>query len=271
MRVSSLVFGTAVATVALCVSACRVSVETKTRFIVDSGPDTVRTDTAAWNGEKISINVAGVGISVNGGVTVTADPNVETVTATARFLAMSFDKPDADLSIADAKQTFTLGRANGEIAIACGHGATHGDSNSGESGCELVEVRVPTTGPNGEKLAVKALSGNGTLTLQLSAASIASVEANSNGGEINADLPATLGGTISLVSEKDDIALKLPAAFAADEVVLQADADKIALGPFADIKNGIGAGGRGAVGTGLASLKLTAKEFAGSTGQITLR
>ena len=101
---------------------------------------------------------------------------------------------------------------------------------------------------------------------------VSNIGANSNGGDTNADLPATKGANISLVSEKaDDIAAKLPAEFAADEVILQADADKIALGPFTDIKEGAGAGGRGTAGTGLASLKLTSKEFAGSTGQITLR
>ena len=47
--------------------------------------------------------------------------------------------------------------------------------------------------------------------------------------------------------------------------------DAIALGPFTDIKNGAGAGGRGEAGMGLKSLKLTSKEFAGSTGQITLQ
>ena len=67
--------------------------------------------------------------------------------------------------------------------------------------------------------------------------------------------------------------MKLPADFAADEIILQADEDKIELGPFTDIKNGAGAGGRGTAGAGLASLKITSKKFAdtGSTGKITLR
>ena len=81
-----------------------------------------------------------------------------------------------------------------------------------------------------------------------------------------------MGANISLVGEQgDDISVKLPSDFAADEVILQADADKITLGPFTDIKEGAGAGGRGQAGSGLASLKLTSKEFAGSTGEITLR
>jgi hypothetical protein len=270
MRLSSVLFGTVVASVLACVSGCRVSVETKTRFTLDTGPSTVKEDTADWAGQRIVIDIQGVGASVNGGVKVTADPNVKKVTASTRFLAMAFEKADADQSIEDAKATYALTSTADEIKIVCGHGQKHGSSEAGESGCELVEVRIPA-GADAKKVDVKVLSGNGTLTLQLAAATISNVAANSNGADINADLPATLGGTISLVSEKDDIAVKLPADFAADEVILQADSDKIVLGPFTDIKNGPGAGGRGTAGTGLASLKLTAKEFAGSTGTITLR
>ena len=76
---------------------------------------------------------------------------------------------------------------------------------------------------------------------------------------------------ILFVAEKaDDITVTMPASWAADEVILQADADKIQ-NAFSDAKLGAGAGGRGEPGTGLASLKLTSKEFAGSTGTITLR
>jgi hypothetical protein len=88
---------------------------------------------------------------------------------------------------------------------------------------------------------------------------------------IDADLPATKGGTIELVAEQDDITATLPSDFAADEVILSADAASIDTGPFSDIKNGSGAGGRGTAGTGLKLLHLTAKEFAGSTGKITLQ
>lgn len=271
-RVSSLVFGTVVASIVACVSGCQVqaSIKTKTRFVEQN---IVKEDTADWDGGPISIKIEGVGVSLNGGVSVVADPNATKVKATARFLALAFEdeKANADLSIVEAKNTFTLTNngASG-ISVACGHGGSHGSSNAGESGCEKVDIVVPT-GTDAQKLNIKVLSGSGTLTLQLSAAIASNIEANAAGADTNADLPATQGATISLVSESSDIAAKLPANFAADEIILQADADKLVLGPFTDIKNGAGLGGRGTAGTGLASLKLTAKSFAGSTGTITLQ
>ncbi|MBN9165799.1 MAG: hypothetical protein BGO98_46060 [Myxococcales bacterium 68-20] len=272
-RVSSLVFGTVAVGIVASVMGCQVqasvTAKPKTRFVETN---VVREDTADWDGSPIQIDIKGVGISLNGGVSVTADPNATKVKATARMLAMALaeEKESADASITEAKTTFTLSNSGSGITVACGHGGSHGSSNGGESGCEHVEIVVPA-GSADKKLDLKVLSGNGTLTLQLSAATLGSLGANSNGGLTNADLPATQGATISLVSESDDISAKLPADFAADEVILQADADKIEVGPFTDIKNGAGAGGRGTAGTGLASLKLTAKEFAGSTGTITLR
>lgn len=270
-RVSSLVFGTVAVGIVASVMGCQVeaSIKTKTRYVENN---VVREDTADWDGNPISIKIEGVGVSLNGGVTVTADPNATKVRATARMLAMAFaeEKANADLSITEAKNTFTLTNSGSGINVSCAHGGSHGSSNGGESGCELVEIVVPA-GSADKKLDLKVLSGSGTLTLQLSAATLGTLGANSNGGTTNADLPATQGATISLVSESDDVIAKLPSDFAADEVILQADADKIDLGPFSDIKNGAGAGGRGVAGAGLASLKITAKEFAGSTGTITLR
>lgn len=272
-RVSSLVFGTVVVGMMASVTACQVqaSIKTKTRYVE---PNVVKEDTAPWDGKKpITIKIEGVGLSVNGGVSVISDPNVTNVKATARMLAMAFaeEKQNADLSIAEAKDTFSLTNDGSGITVSCGHGGSHGSSNGGESGCEHVEVVVPA-GTTDNPLELTVLSGNGTLALRLSNATIKNLGTNS-GGDTDAQLPATKGASISLVSENaDDIAVNLPSDFAADEVILQAAADKIQLGPFTDIKNGAGAGGRGTAGTGLVSLKLTSKEFAGSgsTGTITL-
>ena len=268
-RVSSIVLGTIVTALFVGTSGCRVSVETKSRY---TEPNVAKEDSADWAGEPIDVNIQGVGVSVNGGVTVTADPSAKRVRATARMLAMAFEgeKSNADLSLTEAKATFTVSRSGSGVSVACGHGGSHGSSTAGESGCELVEIVVPA-GTAAQPLSLTVRSGSGTLTLALSGATINTISANSNGGLTTADLPATKGGSISLVSESDDIEARLPSNFAADEVILQADAGSINLGPFSDIKNGAGLGGRGTKGMGLASLKLTAKEFAGSTGTITLR
>lgn len=263
IRVSA-VLGAVVAFAALS-AGCRVSVETKSRFVEDN---ITVTDTADWAGQKIVINADGVGVSVNGGLEVIADASVTKVTATSRFLAMAFDKPDADQSIVDAKGTFKITNTASQITIACGHGGSHGSSNAGESGCEKMVVRVPT-GTDTQKLDIKALSGNGSVILSFGNAVASNIESNGQ-GDIDATLPATTGATISIVAEKaDDIVGRLPAGFAADDIQLVADTDKIT-NSFTDAKVGAGAGGRGTAGTGLKSLKLASKEFAGSTGAVQL-
>src|SRR4051794_33757781 len=108
MRVANFVVSAVAFGVLACVSGCQVSAETKTRFTVTSGDDTVREDANAWTGEAIDIEIQGVGLAVNGGVKVIADPAATKVSATARFLAMATEKDDADQSIADVVPTYTL-------------------------------------------------------------------------------------------------------------------------------------------------------------------
>ena len=176
-RVSSVSFGCVVVAMAIGSGGCTISAQTKDRF---TEANYILTDTQAWAGESISINIQGVPIAENGGVTVIADPNLAggLMTANARLLAManSDDKPSADQSIADAKATFcAFSRTTaGEIDIACGHGSSHGSSDGGQSGCELVEIHVPI-GSATQKVNLKVLSGNGTMTLTLNAATIGTV------------------------------------------------------------------------------------------------
>jgi hypothetical protein len=247
------------------IAGCQVSVKTKTRY---TETNVTKEDTATWNGEAININIQGVGVAVNGGVNVVVDPSATKVKATANFLATSFQKSDADLSLGEAKNTFNVATSNGTTTVECGHGSTHGDSNGGESGCELVTITIPP-GSAQQPLKLQVLGGNGTMTLTLKGAVVENVGAN-NKGDINAELPSTKGGNISLVCEQaDDITATMPTDWAADQVVLNADQDKIA--NTTDAKVGAGAGGRGVAGTGLKALTLTSKSFAGSTGHITLR
>jgi hypothetical protein len=271
IRVSSVFFGALVAVVAS-TAGCKVSVETKTRYTVE---DVTVTDTQPWNGEAITINIEGVGAAVNGGVNVTTDPGTSLITAKARVLAMAFSdhKADADLSIADVKEGFKITHDGNNITLHCPHGGTHGDSDSGSSGCEKVNVIIPA-GTADKKLAVKVLSGNGGMVLQMSNATITSIEANSNGADssINSDLPATAGGSISLVSNQgDDVTAKLPSDFSADSIQLVADQGKVGVGPFTDITSFDGTKGRGTPGAGLKVLKLTSISFAGESGQVDLQ
>lgn len=227
----------------------------KARFIEENV-----VESADWDGSPISIQLDGVAVAINGGVRVTADPNATTITAKARLLAMAADRApaDADLTIADVKAAFVVSSNR----VVCGHGGSHGSSRAEDSGCEHVDIVVPA-GTDAKRLSVTMTSANGIMTLALASAVIGTITASGN-GDIDADVPATKGGKIALVADlAGDITVKLPADFAADTVVLESDT--VERGPFSDI-----AGGRGAKGTGLSSLELRSKAFAGGTGGITL-
>ena len=266
VRPIGVLFGGVVAILAF-TAGCRVTVETKNRFVEEN----VQAEKVDWTGvEQIDINIDGVGVAVNGGVDVEAVQGGKTVEASARMLAMAFanDKSLADQSIIEAKATFKITKAGSTISVRCGHGQTHGSSNAGESGCEKVVVRIPA-GSATEKLKINVLSGNGSVNLKLSGATIENLGVNAQ-GDTDAILPGSVGGNVSIVAEKaDDIVAHLPSDFSADEIVLQADANKV-VNDFSDAKVGAGAGGRGTRGAGLASLKLTSKPFAGSSGKVTL-
>jgi len=271
MSVSRVVFGLVACALVAPLAGCEatLTVRTKTRYVENA---VVREDTADWTGQPIELRLVGTGIAVNGGVVVRTDPAATKIRAQARMLALAFpeDKPLADRSIAEAKETFKISNIGGTIVVECGHGGTYGSSNGGESGCELTEVTIPAGDAN-RPLDLKVLSGNGDVNLQLAGATLRTLGVNVNGsGDGQATLPATLGGSYSIVAEQSgDLTVRMPGTFSADEIILQADPDKIA-NDFTDAKLGAGAGGRGTPGTGLTSLKLTSKEFAGTTGRITL-
>jgi len=264
MRVSTVLFGALVATIAIVVTGCTVqaTIKTKNRFVEENVTTESPTD---WNGEDIVVNDQAVGASINGGLEIVADASATKVRAVARVLAMANadDKASADLSIAEAKTSFTVSGG----AVACGHGGSHGSSNSGESGCEKLTVYVPI-GTAAKKVNIKGLVGNGGMTMKVSSVNLGNLEGNSNGGDIDATVGT--GTSVSLVSEKsDNIVLRLPDTFAADVIILNADQGNI-INDFSDAKVGENAGGRGTAGSGYTSIKLTSKQFAGSSGKVTL-
>lgn len=240
------------------VTGCQANSGKATKRFVEANV----TKEVAWSGGPIDIiNIAAV--------TVTADPSATQVKATARMSAMAFsdEKSNADQSIAEAKDTFTVEVHGNGVNVKCGHGGDHGSSKGEQSGCESLDIVIPA-GRDAQKIQLKVVSEKAGMTLTLASAVVTEIDANANGGTITASLPATKGGNISLVAAGDfdpdlpslfDITAELPADFAADSVVLQGEpVDK---GSFIDIT---GDGRRGTAGTGLASLKLT------STSGVTL-
>ena len=256
-------------------SGCTVqaSVKTKTRF-TEPGVAPSSQPTENWAGEKIIVRAEGVGVAVNGGLEVVVDPSATKVTAVADMVALANDddKTSADQSIVDAKATFKITKEGDVWNVVCGHGASHGSSNAGESGCNKVIVRIPA-GDSTNKIALDALSGNGSVNIDVSAATLESLGVNGK-GDITVRAPATLGANISVVAEQaDDVNLLLPSSFAADEVYFVADADKI-VNNVSDLQltdaEGGKKGSRGTAGTGAKSVKLTSKPFAGSSGSVIL-
>jgi hypothetical protein len=256
-------------------SGCTVqaSVKTKTRFTEPNVAPSAE-PTEAWAGEKIVINAQGVGVAVNGGLEVRVDPSATKVTAVADMVALANDddKASADLSIIDAKATFKITKEGDVWNVVCGHGQGHGSSNSGESGCNKVTVTIPA-GDSTNKIALEALSGNGSVNIDISSTTLESLGVNGK-GDITVRAPTTQGANISVVAEQaDDVNLLLPSDFAADEVLFVADGDKIVNNvsdlALTDAPEGK-KGSRGQAGEGAKTVKLTSKEFAGSTGQVIL-
>ena len=241
-----------------------ISLSTKTRDVQDN---VLKSDVLDWAGGKIRIQSDGVGVSINGGIKVVADTTVTKVTATARFVALVLpeEKTNGDLSINDAVESFTITHSGNDVIVNCNHGGTHGSSLTGDSGCELLTVTIPT-GTASMKLDLSVLSGNGEVNLALSNAVLSDLTTSSSVGDTVAVLPATQGATFSLVSEQaNDLDVTMPTGWSADAVTLAADATRITNAfPLTST------GGVGTPGSGLASLTLTSKPFAGTTGSIKL-
>ncbi len=277
-RVTSSVFmGSMVAAIVALNAGCTVqaTVKTKTRF-EEPGVSAQSTTTDEWKGEPIKIQAEGVGVAVNGGLTVRVDPNAKTISATAKMVALAEaeDKTSADASIVDAKATFKITKDGSGWLVMCGHGGTHGTSNAGESGCNDVTVTIPA-GDTTNLVDLEALSGNGSVNVDLSAVGGLKRAGVNGKGDITFRGPstaaATKGAIVSIVApQADDISVLVARDFSADEIILQADADKTTNG-FSDVTlDSSGKGKRGNAGEGYASIKATSQEFAGETGKVSL-
>ena len=258
--------GSVVVVASIVASGCtnEISLSTKTRDVQDN---VLKADALPWAGGKIRVQSDGVDVSVNGGIKVSASASVTTVTATARFVALVLpeEKTNGDQSINDAIETFTITHSGEDVIVNCNHGGAHGSSLAGDSGCELLTVTIPA-GTAASKLDLSVLSGNGEVNLLLSSAILSNLSTSSKVGDTVASLPATQGATLSLVSEQaNDLDVTMPAGWSSDAVALTADANQISNAfPLTST------GGYGTPGAGLASLTITSKPFAGTTGSIKL-
>lgn len=257
-------------------SGCTVqaSVKTKTRF-TEPGVQPSSQPTENWAGEKIIVRDESAGLVVNGGLEIKVDPTATKVTAVADLVALANDDDAASAKLTrdEVKTTFKIVKEGDVWNVVCGHGSTHGSSNSGESGCNKLIVTIPA-GTDAQKIALEAFSGNSDVNVDVSAATLESLVVNGKNGTVTVRAPATKGATITAIGDENaDAIVLLPSSFAADKIELFADPDKI-INNVGDARltdtDGGKTGSRGTPGTGLASVRVTSKEFAGSTETVTL-
>jgi hypothetical protein len=227
------------------------SVVARSRFVEDG---VQKAAGAAWSGERIEIDNAGV--TAGGGVAVSATSS-DRVVATARMLAVAdtYDKPSADQAIVAATDSFVVATNAGVTAARCGHGAKVGSVAAEDSGCDALDVSVPL-GAADKLLTVVVRSGDGKVGLSLGSAALAELDVHATNGAIDATTSATQGASLTLVSETGDVVtLRLPRDFAADALVLDAPAGAVDTSAFPDVQSGKS---RGDIGRGARSITVRA-------------
>lgn len=257
-------------------SGCSVqaTVKTKTRFQEPNvAPSSEPTE--AWAGEKIVVRDEAAGVISGTALTIKVDAAATKVTASATTVAMANndDEASAKLTLADVKGTFKIVKEGDVWNVVCGHGSAHGSSGSGESGCNNLTVTIPA-GSDAQKIALEAYVGNGDVNIDIASVTLETLGVNAKNGTLTVRAPTTKGSSISLVGEENcDVALSVPSSFSADKIELFADADKITNG-VGDLQltdtTGGKTGSRGTAGEGATSIRLTSKEFAGSTETVSL-
>ena len=149
-------------------------------------------------------------------------------------------RPSADKAILSATDGFVVATASGVTAVRCGHGAPVGSAPAQESGCDALDVSVPS-GAADKLLTVVARSGNGKVGLSLGGAALAVLDLQASNGPIDATTSATQGATLTIVSQTGDVVtLRLPRDFATD--VARARCASVDSSAFPDVQAGKGRG-----------------------------
>ena len=238
MRSSSFVTSAmfaAVGVLLVTASGCRIEAHSQTSFEDTRQP--AKVSTKDWAGEPIVIENAGVNpLSGTGGVEVKVDAAATKITAEATFVATADDDKEADakLSIADAVRTLVIEESPNGITVRCGHGAAHGTSNVGASGCKILRVTIPAgsaTKPHDLKIG----GGNGAIRVGLAEAGgipfVKGLIVDNNGlGDVRVRANPVKDANIVITGD-DAIAVALPSAFSAAKVTFtvdETDAAKIA-------------------------------------------
>lgn len=208
-------------------TGCRIEAHTQTSFEDKTQPPKV--STRDWAGEPITITNDGVNpLSGTGGVEVKVDPAATKITAEANFAAQADDdkKADADLSIADAINTFTLEESASGFVIHCGHGGAHGTSSQAASGCKKLIVTIPP-GSATRPHTLNVGNGNGSIRVGLAegggVAFFKKLTVDNNGlSEVRVRANPVKDADIVLTSE-DEVQVELPKTFSVAKVTFTVD------------------------------------------------
>lgn len=244
------------------VPACNVEdLDARSRFI----EDTVGKEAdGGWDGEAIVVDIAAAGV---GGIEVRAAPETTKVLATATFVAVAdtFDKSNADLSIADAKSKFGVTTDGGVTTVSCPNGATRGSSQGIDSGCEKVVVSIPL-GREDRPLNLTVKAPRGALLVSAANAWIAQADLTTVDGDIDSAFLGNKGSKVTLTSESAGaVTVRLAQTFSADVVVLDAPQGSVDTSAVSGIVSGQP---RGTAGLGFSSLTLSSRVKDGRGGRI---
>ena len=228
------------------------TVAARSRFVEDG---VQRSADAAWTTERIEIENAGV--TAGGGLGLAAS-GTDRVVATARLLSVAdtYDKESADKSITAVDKGFvvaTVPGVPGVTTVQCGHGIAVRSATAEESGCDALDVVVPS-GSLDKRLTVVARSGIGKVGVALGTAVLAGLDLHASNGSVDVSVSTTQGAVVTIVSDTADIVtLRLAPDFATDSLVLEAPA--VDTSAFTDVQVGKG---RGAAGVGAAAITVQA-------------
>lgn len=249
------------------VSGCTVTVKTQTHYV--NNPDTTVTGATDWNGEAISINNDSPDAVFNGGMRIVGDSSATKISVKARVIAWAddTDKASADKSIADVIKTVKVELSGTTWNVACGHGSAYGSSSSGKSGCEYLEVHVPT-GSATKPHKITASNSNGDINVS---GIYGGATVTSKGpGDVVADITPTAGASIVLKSEKaDNVTLTLPSDFKAKTVTLTPAGKGTVSNDFSDVQSGSGRNAQDA--DAAEAITVQSLEFAGADGNVALK
>ncbi len=204
-------------------AACRVSVETQTRYTREGGDVNATASAAYAPGDKVSVTLlgveaSGIGVSFNGGVIVNA-ADTDKVSVTARVIGYGYseDEADATTAIGAVAQGIAVVKEGGTWVVTCSK-QKQGDASAG---CELLTVTVPR-GTTAAPLDVRVDSQLGTINANFRNDVVANLDVKANGAspEIVAQADPAVGGRIRLVSDEGAVRLDLAPAVSVDSVQL---------------------------------------------------